>query len=199
MPIEPEAGNDGDESSEGQQVAVSTHQRTPTLFRGFYGGHPVHLLGVLASFALVGYVIAVLGPSALWNTSVWWQSILVWFLGAVVLHDLVLFPLYALADRTHTTWLRLLRGRRGPHRHPRVPATNYVRLPVMASGLLFLLFFPGIIEQGKGSYLRATGQTQAPFLHRWLFAVAVIFAVSALSYAARLAIASRRGGRGPEE
>jgi len=51
---------------------------------------------------------------------VWWQSILVWFLGAVVLHDLVLFPLYALADRAHTAGVHGLRRRRRHHReHPR--------------------------------------------------------------------------------
>ncbi len=160
-------------------------------FRGFYGAHPLHLLGVLAGFALLGYIISVVGPAALWNTSVWWQSILVWFLGAVVLHDLVLFPLYAIADRTHTAGLRALRGRRA-RSQPRVPATNYVRVPVLASGLLFLVFFPGIIEQGSTTYLAATGQTQAPFLARWLLAVAVIFAISALTYTVRWATSYRR-------
>ena len=60
-------------------------------FRDFYGAHPLHLLALLASLALLGYIISVLGPVALWNRDVWWQSIVVWFLGAVLLHDLVLF------------------------------------------------------------------------------------------------------------
>jgi len=91
-----------------------------TRFRTFYGAHPLHLLAVLAGFALLGYIVSVAGPAALWNPSVWWQSILVWFLGAVVLHDLVLFPLYALADRAHTAGVHGLRRRRRHHReHPR--------------------------------------------------------------------------------
>ncbi len=161
-------------------------------FRKFYGANPLHLLALLASFALLGYIVSVLGPVALWNPNVWWQSIVVWFLGAVVLHDLVLFPLYALADRSLTAGLRAMRGRRQP-RGPRVPAVNYLRLPALASGLLLLLFFPGIIEQGADTYRAATGQNQAPFLGRWLLAVAVIFGVSAVAYAVRLAVAA--GGR----
>ncbi len=160
-------------------------------FRAFYGAHPLHLLALLASFALVGYVISVLGPVALWNPDVWWQSILVWFLGAVVLHDLVLFPLYALADRSLGAGLRAVRGR--VKTQPRVLVLNYLRVPFLASALLLLVFLPGIIEQGTDTYRAATGQTQEPFLGRWLLAVAVIFGVSAVAYAVRLGVAARGG------
>lgn len=87
-----------------------------------------------------------------------------WFIGAVVLHDLVLFPLYALADRGFTA---LVRRRGGQRDTPAVPVLNYVRVPVLASGLLLLLFFPGIIDQEADTYLTATGQTQDFFLNRW--------------------------------
>jgi hypothetical protein len=156
-------------------------------FRKFYGANPLHLLALLASFALLGYVISVVGPVTLWNPVVWWQSILVWFLGAVVLHDLVLFPLYALADRSLTAGLRAMASRR-ESRRLKVPVVNYLRIPALTSGLLFLVFFPGIIEQGTDTYLAATGQTQDPFLGRWLLAVAVIFGLSAVAYAIRLGV-----------
>ena len=55
----------------------------------------------------------------------------------------------------------------------------------MASGLLLLMFFPGIIQQGSASYERATGLTQAPFLGRWLLLTGAFFGVSAIAYAAR--------------
>ncbi len=161
-----------------------------TRFRRLYGGHPLHLLTLLASFALVGYVISVLGTKQLWNGRVWWQSILVWFIAAILLHDVVLFPLYALADRSLGAGWRAVTGRL-PDRTPRVPPVNYVRIPVMASGLLFLMFFPGIIEQGKIAYHNATGLTQAPFLDRWLLISAALFGASALAYGIRLLLVRR--------
>ena len=160
-------------------------------FRNLYGAGPAHLLLVLSSAALAAYAISLLGVSTLWDPAVWWQSILVWFVGAVVAHDLLLFPAYALADR-------LLQ--RGPGRRnrgtrasrPSVSSLNYVRVPLLAVGLLFLLFFPGIIAQGADSYQRATGQTQEPFLQRWLLLSAGIFAISALAHVGMLLLASRK-------
>jgi hypothetical protein len=162
-----------------------------TRFKRLYGGHPLHLLTLLASFALVGYVISVLGTKQLWNSRVWWQSILVWFIAAIVLHDIVLFPLYALADRSLGAGWRAVTGRL-PDRRPRVPPINYVRIPAMASGLLFFMFLPGIIEQGKITYHNATGLTQAPFLDRWLLITAALFGASAVAYGIRLLLVRRR-------
>ena len=62
----------------------------------------------------------------------------------------------------------------------------------MASGLALLLFLPGIIEQGKPTYLAATGQTQDPFLGRWLLLTAAVFGASAVAYGIRLAVAVSR-------
>jgi hypothetical protein len=76
---------------------------------------------------------------------------------------------------------------------PRVSALNYLRVPTLAAGLSLLLFFPGIIQQGQVSYVAATGQNQHPFFGRWLLLVATLYGFSALIYAARLAIAARRG------
>jgi hypothetical protein len=159
-------------------------------FKRLYGGHPLHLVTLLASFALVGYVISIMGTKQLWNSRVWWQSILVWFIAAILLHDLVLFPWYALADRSLGAGWRAVTGRL-PDRTPRVPPINYVRIPVMASGLLFLMFLPGIIEQGKGTYHNATGLTQAPFLDRWILITAALFGVSAVAYVVRLLLVRR--------
>jgi len=156
-----------------------------------YGAHPLHLLSLVASFALVGYAVSLLGVASLWNHHHWWQSIIVWFFGAVLLHDLFLFPSYALADRSLGAGWRAVSGRT-PARPPAVSPVNYLRIPTLASGLLLLMFFPGIIRQGSDSYLRATGLTQTPYLQRWLLVTGVLFAVSALLYAARMVIAGRR-------
>ena len=61
-------------------------------FRAVYGSHPLHLLTLIAGFALFGYVLATIKPATLWNPNTWWQSIVVWFAAAIIAHDLVLFP-----------------------------------------------------------------------------------------------------------
>lgn len=148
--------------------------------RGFYGAHPLHLLALLGCFALAGYaVLRTLSEPA-------WPVILLWFLGAVVAHDLVLFPLYALADHSLTSGLRAVRPGRGGAA-PRVPVGNHLRVPFLGAGLLFLIFFPGIIEQGAQTFRDASGLTQEPYLGRWLLLTAAMFLASAVVYAARVA------------
>lgn len=161
--------------------------------RQAYGAHPLQLLLLLASFAVAGYAVQQLGLAALWDPDHWWQSIAVWFVGAALAHDLVLFPLYAAADRILTTVTA--RAPRAGRRPPAVPLTNFVRVPLLACGLVSLLFFPGVIRQGAGSYNRATGQTQEPFLHRWIILCAVILLVGVLAYLVARVVASRRPPR----
>ena len=59
----------------------------------WYGANPLHLLALLACFGLAGYAAAQLVPSRP-------AGVAVWFAGAVVGHDLVLMPLYSIADRS---------------------------------------------------------------------------------------------------
>lgn len=154
-----------------------------------YGSHPLHLLTMITGFALLGYVVTIVKPVTLWNPQVWWQSIIVWFAAAIIVHDLVLFPVYAFLD-----WL-LSRSRvkpRSARADPRVPVLNYLRVPALGAGLTLLVFLPGIIKQGASTYQAATGQTQDPFLGRWLLLTAAMFAVSAGIYGARLVMAHRR-------
>lgn len=157
--------------------------------RRFYGSHPLHLLTMIAGFALAGYVAFTFKPATLWNPQAWWQSIVVWLASAIIFHDLVLFPLYALADRL----LGIATGRRRrPRGELRVPVRNYVRIPTLGSGLSLLMFFPGIIKQGSATYLAATGQTQQVFLGRWILLTAAMFSGSAFLYAIRLLLGHRR-------
>jgi hypothetical protein len=154
-------------------------------FGAIYGSRPLHLLTMLSGFALLGYILATFKPATLWNSGTWWQSIAVWFAAAVIAHDLLLFPLYALADRALFARTRLAR-------RPNVSARNHIRVPALGAGLTLLIFLPGIIEQGAPTYQAATGQTQQPFLGRWLLLTAAMFAVSAICYATRLAVARYR-------
>ncbi len=71
--------------------------------------------------------LAVADPPAALRTALW-------FGGAVVVHDLVLFPLYALADRGLIALARRGRGR--------VSVLGHLRVPLTLSGLLLLIFLP---------------------------------------------------------
>ncbi|WAJ47529.1 hypothetical protein OK015_03905 [Mycobacterium sp. Aquia_216] len=154
-------------------------------FATVYGSNPLHLLTMLAGFALLGYILVTFRPATLWNPGVWWQSIAVWFAAAVVIHDLLFFPLYALADRVLSVRRRPAGG------HPKILARNYIRVPALGAGLTLLIFGPGIIEQGGPTYQAATGQTQQPFLGRWLLLSAAMFGASAICYAIRRAAPHR--------
>ena len=157
-------------------------------FRRIYGSHPLHLLTLIAGFALFGYVLATVKPATLWNPHVWWQSIAVWFAAAIIAHDLVLYPIYTLVDR-------LLTATRRPVAN--VAALNYIRVPALGAALTFVVFLPGIIEQGAPTYVAATGQTQEPFLGRWLLLTAAMFGISAVAFAIRLVL-SRTNERAME-
>ena len=154
------------------------------MFRRIYGSHPLHLLTLLAGFALVGYVLVTIKPATLWNPNVWWQSIAVWFAAAIIAHDLVLYPVYALADR-------LLVATSRPR--AKVRALNYIRVPAMGAALTLVVFLPGIIKQGAPTFRAATGLTQDVFLGRWLLLTAAMFAMSAVVYAIRLVVAAPAG------
>ena len=170
-----------------------------------YGDRLFHLILVLAALALGAYTVVVLGVGNLFNPMVWWQSIAVWFVVAVIGHDLILFPLYALADRLLLLPVRMPRAaaqdRRGDAQHTsrHTPLTNYLRIPSLAAGLLLLLFLPGIIEQGAPTFRAATGLTQAPYLSRWLLLTAALYLASALCYVVRTLLRHRGSANaGPE-
>jgi hypothetical protein len=146
-----------------------------------YGAHPLHLLALLGCFALTGYVAVLVANDQLV------PRMAIWFLAAVIAHDLILFPVYALGDRSAHGLMKLLPS--VPHKGvPVVPPVNYVRIPALGAGLTFVLFLPGIIQQGGPTYTAATGQTQEPYLGRWLLLAAAMFLVSAVVYAIRTRI-----------
>jgi hypothetical protein len=88
-----------------------------------------------------------------------------WLVAAVIVHDLVLFPLYAGADRAALSVLGSA-------------SINYVRIPAALS-LLLLGVFWGTIHAYDGYALR------------WLLATATLFAGSGLIHLARRRSAGR--------
>ncbi len=162
-------------------------------FRRLYGARLLHLILLLAALALTTYTIAVVGVKNLFTGGVWWQSIVVWFAVAIIAHDLILFPLYALADRILTVRGGRIGDVAGRADTPsgRVPLTNYVRMPTLAAGLLLVMFFPGIISQGATTFTAATGLDQTPYLTRWLLLTAAFYLISLLCYGATMILRHR--------
>lgn len=162
---------------------MTTRGRTlPGRIRHWYGANPLHLLALLAAFALAGYAVrAVIAAGQ-------FRGFAIWFAVAIVGHDLLLFPLYSLADQSVQRLLpwtaRRRQGRPGSSAQvPGPPLINYVRIPVAFSLLLLLTFFPLILGLSEPEYQRASGLTTQPYLWRWLAVTGVLFAASAVVYA----------------
>jgi hypothetical protein len=159
--------------------------------RHWYGANPLHLLALLAAFALAGYAVrAVIAAGQ-------FRGFAIWFAVAIVGHDLLLFPLYSLADLSVQRLLPWKRrpaqaSLRGPGQVPGPPVINYVRIPVAFSLLLLLAFFPLILGLSEPEYHRASGLTTQPYLWRWLAVTGVLFAGSAVIYALRCRRAATR-------
>ena len=140
--------------------------------RRAYGAGPLHLLSHVAALALATYAFTrIFAGGQPWN-------VVLWFAGALLVHDAIAFPLYTALNR-----LALGRARR---------SVNYVRVPALLSALTLLVFFPLILGLGDGRYERATTLSQDVYLGRWLLLCGAMFTVSALLYALS---ARRRGAR----
>ncbi|MEU2711455.1 hypothetical protein [Streptomyces sp. NPDC007205] len=153
-------------------------------FVRWYGSGPLHLLVLIASFALTGYAMVRLFAVQPWEVAIW-------FVGAALLHDLILLPLYSLADLSALSVPRHRAAGR-----PSLPWINYLRVPAFLSGLLLLVWFP-LVFRLAAPYPGATGLSYSVYLGRWLAITGVLFAASALAFAMRLRRV-RRAGRGDE-
>jgi len=150
----------------------------------WYGATPLHLIALVGGGALSAY--AVTRVPSLKDL----VAIGVWFVGTLLVHDLVLFPVYAAADNVGA-WARRRRG----STPSTVPWVNHVRVPAVWSGLLLLAWFPLVLRLSS-KYEPAAARSDDLFLSRWLLVTAVLFLGSALIYAARL-VRVRRGADAP--
>jgi hypothetical protein len=138
------------------------------LLRARYGGGPAHLLATVASLAIAA--AAVVGwtqrPRDL-------ENVLIWFGAAVVIHDIVLLPMYSLIDR---------------HTLGRLPASlaTYVRVPVLTSALVLVAVFPTELGFGAHQEHNASGIVEHGYLARYLLLTGALFALSGLTYAIRV-------------
>ena len=145
-------------------------------FRRLYGAHPLHLIGHLVVVAIAGFaIVQILGAGA-------WVNWVAWFVGAALLHDLVLLPLYSALDRG----LRIVSGSGGKRRRLRVPVINHLRTPAAISGILLIVYFPVILGLSADNYRNDTGHALAGYTRNWLLVTAALFLISTLVYALRV-------------
>lgn len=159
-----------------------------------YGAPSWHLLVLALCFLVAGYAATRVVEVGIW------PGFLVWFVGAAILHDLVLFPLYSAADfaaqsataHTHTRRRRRTAARPRPTGRRAAPI-NYLRVPTAFSGLLLLVWSPLILRGAEPNYRAAVGLSTIPYLNRWILVTLVLFAASALLYVLRRLAAGRVG------
>lgn len=166
----------------------------------WYGEGPLQLVLLLASFAVAAYagIRLVDGADSPF-------SLVLWFVGAALLHDLVLVPLYGLADRA----LQFALGRGVHERAPRRERANarrwgvdrrwwlnHLRVPALLSLLLLLVYYPLISGTRAAYYEAATALPGDVFLPRWLLITAGLFALSALWLLLRVVLRRRRATKG---
>jgi len=134
-----------------------------------YGDGPLHLIAVVASFAIAGYAfLQIFQQSSPLN-------FIIYFAGAIIAHDLIAFPIYSLLER--------IAGRAGATVKLSGSLINYVRVPALLCAFAFIVWFPLILELDPGNYEASTATTPPDYLGRWLLMCAVLFVGSGIVYA----------------
>lgn len=113
-------------------------------------------------------------------------NFIIWLVAGAILHDVVLLPLYSLADFV---------SRLAMSDHPlrRIRAANHVRFPAAISLVVFLVYSPTILNRNPGTFERLSGRPQATDpLEAWLWITLGLFAVSGAALAIRLLLDGRQ-------
>jgi hypothetical protein len=141
--------------------------------RRVYGAGPIHLLAYGASIVVAAYAAAGLFRHQTFRVALW-------FAGSAVGHDLVLLPLYGIADLALISLWR---------RRPDIGGVswlNYVRFPAAISAVLLLIYLPEISRRRTAQF-RDSGVTNHGYLDHWLLIAGVLLASSAALLGLRLA------------
>jgi hypothetical protein len=150
------------------------------------------VLRFLGSLALIGFTAWAL--AGVFGTPFAPQpvNLAIWLIGGAILHDLVLLPAYSAVDA-------VMRRIVGSDAHRAVPIVNHVRFPLALTALLFLVWFPRILDRQPQNFERALGYAPPDFLGRWLAVSAGMFVLSAAVYAVRRVRASAAAAPQPSD
>lgn len=146
-------------------------------FRRWYGAGPVHLFVHLVAFAIV-----VLPLDRIFSSGGGVRTLLIWYLGLVIAHDLVFVPAYTGMDRL----FRAISARlpRSPRAGP--PLINHVRAPVVISAVLLIVYLPLISGGSDSTYFALSGHHLTHYVRNWLLITTGLFLTSGFIYAARV-------------
>jgi hypothetical protein len=136
--------------------------------RRLYGAPWYHLVLHAALFGAIAWVVGKAHDIRATG------NVLAWFVGGLVLHDLVFVPLYSVLDAAA--------------RRPRlrVPVVNHLRVPAILGALLFLAFPGLILGRSDGNLHFVSGVTPSGYLLRWALICAALFAGSGLVWLLRV-------------
>ncbi len=134
-----------------------------TKFKQLYGAGPLNLLGHAILIGVAAWALSIMfrapfAPQPL--------NLILWLVGGAIVHDLVFLPAYSAVNVLAT---RLFKGS---------PSINYLRVPVIISGVLLLAFLPRIANRQPQNFERALGDAPPDYLGRWLLITALLFAAS---------------------
>jgi hypothetical protein len=146
-----------------------------------YGAHPVHLLLMIACFAIAAYALTRIRDQGELAITV------VIFAFALILHDFVGWPVYTWVDRL----AQRLSGRRAARSRAEVPWINHLRVPSFIAGVLLIIAFPLIAQLKHSYYAAVAGVSETAYLTHWLLVTAFLFLSSAALYLGRVAVARR--------
>lgn len=166
-------------------------------WRRSYGASPLHLLLHLAGIALIAWALSQ-SFDARYEKA--YLNLAIWMVAGAVLNDAVALPLYVGADRVaRAVWGRVRPERRASSERsgvPTVPGNGHVRVPLVMSGVLLLVYFPNITHKAPIGHRLSTGLREQPdYAGRWLAITAGLLLASAVLYAVRVVLHRRRAGR----
>jgi hypothetical protein len=142
--------------------------------RAIYGQGPLHLIAVVASFAIATYAFLEIADTS------HPINFAIWFVGAIVAHDMIAFPLYSALGAIAGA------GLQRPDLTPGLFSINFVRIPALLSAFVFIVWFPIILGLSETEVVESTGLGTSPFLGRWLLLTGVLFLASGTLYAVKL-------------
>jgi hypothetical protein len=140
-----------------------------------YGAGPLHLVAAVLGLGVAVWALA-MAVGMLGRP----ENFVKWFVGAILLHDVLFLPAYSALGLAASG--ALVRGRPTPLR---VAALNHLRVPALLSGLMLLVWYPLVLGTQAASFRASTGYSSDFFLGRWVALTAVLFGASALIFALR--------------